>query len=75
MKKIIKSILLCIATITIFSIIPSISNAATTKVTDEETLNSAISSADYGDTVELQNNITVTKPIVIAKELIIDGNG
>ena len=40
MKKIIKSILLCIATITIFSIIPSISNAATTKVTDEETLNS-----------------------------------
>ena len=75
MKKIIKSILLCIATIAIFSIIPSISNAATTKVTDEETLNSAISSADYGDTVELQNNITVTKPIVIAKELIIDGNG
>ena len=75
MKKIIKTILLCIATITIFSIIPSISNAATTKVTDEETLNSAISSADYGDTVELQNNITVTKPIVIAKELIIDGNG
>ena len=75
MKKIVKSILLFIATIAFFTIIPSISNAATTKVTDEESLNSAISSADYGDTIEVQNNITVTKPIVIAKELIIDGNG
>lgn len=51
------------------------SNAATKSVTDEESLMSAVSSADYGDTISLQNNITVSQPIVIAKELIIDGNG
>ena len=54
--------------------IPVFSNAAT-PVTDEESLLSAIASADSGATISVQNNITVTKPIVIAKELTIDGNG
>ena len=54
--------------------IPVFSNAAT-PVTDEESLLSAIASADSGATISVQNNITVTQPIVIAKELTIDGNG
>ena len=56
-------------------IIPNLSNAATKEATDEETLLSVISSADSGDTISIKNNITITKPIAIAKELIIDGNG
>ena len=56
--------------------IPSISNAASTETaTDESTLISAIQNVDDGGTVEIQNNITVTAPIVIQKELTIDGNG
>ena len=51
--------------------IPVFSNAAT-PVTDEESLLSAIASADSGATISVQNNITVTQPIVIAKELTID---
>ena len=74
MKNSLKFILFFIAIISMLFIIPSFSNAAT-PVTDEESLNNAISSADVGATVTLQNNITVTKPIVIAKELTIDGNG
>ncbi len=74
MNKIVKLILLFIAIATISLIIPNFSNAATL-VHDEESLNSAISSADSGATITLQNDITVTKPIVIAKELTIDGNG
>lgn len=56
--------------------IPCISNAASTETaTDEDTLNTAIQNVDDGGTVEIQNNITITKPIVIQKELTIDGNG
>src|SRR5699024_10156451 len=40
-----------------------------------ESLLSVLWSADPGATVELQNNITITKPVVIAKEITIDGNG
>ena len=54
---------------------PNLSNAAAKEATDEETLLSLISSADSGDTISIKNNITITKPIAIAKELIIDGNG
>ena len=66
--------------ITLFMIallcIPGISNAATTETaTDEESLITAIQNVDDGGTVEIQNNITVTKPIVIQKTLTIDGNG
>lgn len=73
MKKTVKLILLTIAMISAFLIIPNSSNAART-VYNEETLNNEISSADPGETIVLQNDITVTKPIVIAKKLTIDGN-
>lgn len=74
MNKTIKLILFFMAILIILLIMPNLSNAATL-VHDEESLNNAISSADSGTTITLQNDITVTKPIVIAKELIIDGNG
>ena len=74
MKKTIKFILLSILIVGFSLLIPNLSYAART-VYDEDTLNSEISSADPGETISLQNDITVTKPIVIAKELTIDGNG
>lgn len=74
MKNTIKLIMFFLLILTIFLVIPNFSNAQT-PVTDEESLNNAISSADVGATVTLQSNITVTKPIVIAKEMTIDGNG
>lgn len=56
--------------------IPSISSAAETETaTDESSLISAIENVNDGGTVEVQNHITVTQPIVIQKELTIDGNG
>ena len=75
MKKTIKLIIFLIALLLITLIFPNMSNAQTRTVTDEETLINAINEADYGDTISIENNITVTKPIVIAKELIINGNG
>lgn len=49
---------------------PIVSNAASTETaTDEESLITAIENVDDGGTVEIQNNITVTKPIVIQKHL------
>ena len=74
MKNVIKFILFFVIVALISLMIPNSTFAATT-VHDEESLNSAISSADSGATITLQNDITVTKPIVIAKELTIDGNG
>ena len=74
MKKILNFILFFVALFFAFFLMPSFSNAAT-PVNDEESLNSEIQSADPGATITLQNDITVTKPIVIAKELVIDGNG
>ena len=74
MNKTIKFILFFIITAIFAIMLPNYSKAATT-AHDEESLNSVISSADSGVTITLQNNITVTKPIVIAKELTIDGNG
>ena len=50
------------------------SNAATI-VNNENSLRSAVESADSGATITLSDNITVTQPIVIAKELTINGNG
>ncbi len=49
--------------------------AETENATDESSLISAIQNVDDGGTVEIQNNITVTQPIVIQKTLTIDGNG
>ena len=75
MKNKLKLTILFILFFAILFILPNISNAATLNANDEESLNSVISSANSGDTIEIENNITVTKPIVIQKELIIDGNG
>ena len=74
MNKTIEFILFFIITAIFAIMLPNYSKAATT-AHDEESLNSVISSADSGVTITLQNDITVTKPIVIAKELTIDGNG
>lgn len=71
MKNTIKFILFFVIIFAILLIAPNIVNAAT-PATDEESLLSAISSSD---SVALQNDITVTKPIVIQKEITIDGNG
>ena len=76
MKKTIKTMFfLTIIAIALFCM-SCISNAASTETaTDESTLISAIQNVDDGGTVEIQNNITITQPIVIQKTLTIDGNG
>lgn len=71
MNNKIKSILFIVTILFALLVLPNISNA-TTEVTDEESLLSAISSSE---SVILKNDITVTKPIVIQKEITIDGNG
>ncbi len=73
MKNIINLCFILLSVLVILILLPTICSAAT--ATDEESLNSVIQSADSGSTIEIKNNITITKPIVIAKELIIDGNG
>ena len=75
MKKSIKLTILFIIFLATLFIIPNMSKAATLTANDEESLKSVISSANSGDTISIENNITVTGPIVIQKELIIDGNG
>lgn len=76
MSKKIKIMLILTLTMLALFCIPYVSNAATTETaTDEESLNMAIQNVDDGGTVEIQNNITVTKPIVVQKKLTIDGNG
>lgn len=76
MKKTTKIVLLLTLTMVTLFCIPYASNAATTETaTDEATLITAIQNVEDGGTVEIQNNITVTKPIVIQKTLTIDGNG
>ena len=76
MTKKIKIMLILTLTMLALFCIPYVSNAATTETaTDEESLNTAIQNVDDGGTVEIQNNITVTKPIVVQKKLTIDGNG
>ena len=74
MKNTKKLIVFLIVIFAIMLISPNLSQAAT-PITDESSLLSAISSADSGATITLQNNITVTAPIVIQKELTINGNG
>ena len=76
MKNTIKFMLfLTLIVLALFGI-PNFTNAASTETaTDESTLKSAIENVDDGGTVEIQNNITVTGPIVIQKKLTIDGNG
>ena len=76
MKSTTKLMILFISIFAILFAIPMVSNAAETETaTDESTLRTAIENVNDGGTVEIQNNITVTGPIVIQKELTIDGNG
>ena len=76
MKSTTKMMILFISIFAILFAIPMVSNVAETETaTDESTLRSAIENVNDGGTVEIQNNITITGPIVIQKELIIDGNG
>lgn len=76
MKSTIKFIIFSILIVLALLCIPNFANAATTETaTDESTLRRAIENVDDGGVVEIQNNITVTGPIVIQKELTIDGNG
>ena len=76
MKNTIKFMLFLTLTVIALFCIPNFTNAASTETaTDESTLKSAIENVDDGGTVEIQNNITVTGPIVIQKKLTIDGNG
>lgn len=76
MKSTTKMMILFISIFAILFAIPMVSNAAETETaTDESTLKTAIENVNDGGTVEIQNNITVTGPIVIQKELTIDGNG
>ena len=76
MKNTIKIMLFLTLIMLALLCIPVVSNAASTETaTDEESLITAIQNVDDGGTVEIQNNITVTKPIVIQKTITIDGNG
>lgn len=76
MKKTTKFLIFFLLIFSSLLILTNISNAAETEnATDESTLISAIQNVDDGGTVEIQNNITVTGPIVIQKTLTIDGNG
>lgn len=73
MKSIVRIALICAILVTCL-LIPNVSKA-TTPINSEETLRQAISSANLGETIILSDNITVTGPIVIDKELTIDGAG
>ena len=70
MKNTIKIVLFLTLIMLVLLCMPIVSNAASTETaTDEESLITAIENVDDGGTVEIQNNITVTKPIVIQKHL------
>ena len=73
MKSIVRMALICAILVTCL-LIPNVSKA-TTPINSEETLRQAISSANSGETIILSDNITVTGPIVIDKDITIDGAG
>lgn len=76
MKKTTKFLIFVLLIFSSLLIFTNYSKAAETETaTDESTLRSAIENVNDGGTVEIQNNITVTGPIVIQKKLTIDGNG
>lgn len=76
MRKSTKIFFILFTIISSLLIFSNISKAASTETaTDESSLRTAIENVDDGGTVEIQNNITVTGPIVIQKKLTIDGNG
>ena len=76
MKKTTKFLIFFLLIFSSLLILTNTTKAAETEnATDESSLISAIQNVDDGGTVEIQNNITVTQPIVIQKTLTIDGNG
>ena len=76
MKKTTKFLIFVLLIFSSLLIFTNYSKAAETEnATDESSLRSAIENVNDGGTVEIQNNITVTGPIVIQKKLTIDGNG
>lgn len=76
MKKTTKFLIFFLLLFSSLLIFTNVSNAAETEnATNESDLISAIQNVDDGGTVKIQNNITVTGPIVIQKTLTIDGNG
>lgn len=76
MKKTTKFLIFVLLIFSSLLIFTNYSKAAETETaTDESSLRSAIENVNDGGTVEIQNNITVTGPIVIQKKLTIDGNG
>ena len=68
MKNSIKITAIFAAILAILFIVPNASKATTREVTDESTLISEINSADPGDTISIQNNITITQVNVKAAE-------
>lgn len=76
MKTLGKFILITIALFTFVGLGTTLSKAATETVGTEQDLITAISNASNGDTIELSNDIVLTKPIeVTGKTLTIIGNG
>lgn len=76
MKKTTKFLIFFLLIFSSLLILTNTTKAAETEnATDESSLISAIQNVDDGGIVEIQNNITVTQPIVIQKTLTIDGNG
>ena len=76
MKNTIKIVLLLTLIMLVLLGIPVVSNAASTETaTDEESLITAIQNVDDGSKHKTKIVVTTTKPIVIQKELTIDGNG
>lgn len=76
MKKTTKFLIFVLLIFSSLLIFTNYSKAAETEnATDESSLRSAIENVNDEGTVEIQNNITVTGPIVIQKKLTIDGNG
>ena len=75
-NTVIRAILLFVLIFVVLLLAPNISSAvASETATDEESLLSAIENVNDEGTIEIQNNITVTKPIVLQKKITIDGNG
>ena len=73
MSKKILSILLSL--VMMISFMPTMAFAESTTIDDEAKLNVAINSANAGDTIKLDGDITTKSPVVINKNLTLDLNG
>ena len=75
MKNTKKLLIALLAVVVALIVMPNVSKAATVEVNDETSLREAIATAQSGDTISLAADITVSGPIVVEKELTINGNG